>query len=64
MYFRREDDKDKMKQTVTDMQLKFASKEVISNQMKELIVLPFMQSVSLNADIAFEVLDQYLSINY
>ena len=64
MYFRREDDYDKMKQAVTNIDLKFANKEVVTPKMKELIILPFMQSLSLNADIAFEVLDQYLSIEY
>ena len=66
MFYRREDNVDKMKQAVADIQLKFTTKEseVVTNRVKELILLPFMQSVSLNADIAFEVLDRYLAMHH
>lgn len=63
MYYKREDNQDQVRRAV-DAEMKFANGEVVTPQMKELVMLPFMQSVSLSAGIAFEILDQYLIINY
>ena len=66
MYYKNEASFGEMKKSLTNLSkdLKFASKDEVSESMKQLVMLPFMQAVSLNADVAFEVLNQYFSVEF
>ena len=66
MYYKNEASFGEMKKSLTNLSkdLKFASKDEVSESMKQLVMMPFMQAVSLNAEVAFEVLNQYFSVEF
>lgn len=54
-------DASKLEQAIGNLQQKFAKKEPLTNNMKELVLKPFAVECSLEAETAFNVLDGFFS---
>ena len=63
MHFKVVKNNDTLRQEVSDMKQKWLGKDEISDNMKQDVVLPFAEQLSLSAAASFEILDTYFTAN-
>ena len=65
LYYKLEEgNADTIEQAVSALNTKFAKKEPLSDNMKEMVLKPFALACSLQANAAFEILDAFFMVDY